>query len=87
MKRLCDWLTDRLDSSLHPYQLTCLMHMTRKCYSDFELQGVLETILNSKTYQTICSRLKVEEATQSVTSGDSKGLRFLSNGAARSDDG
>jgi len=30
---------------------------------------------------------QVEEATQSVTSGDSKGLRFLSNGAARSDDG
>ena len=31
----------------------------QKCYSDFELQGVLENILNSKTYQTICSRLQV----------------------------
>ena len=29
MKLVCDWLTDRLDSSLHPYQLTCLMNMTR----------------------------------------------------------
>ena len=28
-------------------------------YSDFELQGVPENTLNSKTYQTICSRLQV----------------------------
>ena len=29
MKMICDWLTDRLDLSLHPYQLTCLMTITR----------------------------------------------------------
>ncbi|ESP01120.1 hypothetical protein LOTGIDRAFT_139881 [Lottia gigantea] len=76
MKMIGDWLTDRLDLSLHPYQLKCLMNINRKCYSDFELQGVPENILNSKTYQTICSRLQVEEATQSVTQSES-GSRFL----------
>ncbi|KAL4226400.1 secretion activator [Mactra antiquata] len=67
MKMVCDWLTDRLDLSLHPYQLTCIMAIIRKCYSDFELQGVLENTLNSKTYQTICSRLQVEEAKHSLS--------------------
>ncbi|KAK6177364.1 hypothetical protein SNE40_015480 [Patella caerulea] len=71
MKMMCDWLTDRLDLSLHPYQLKCLMNINRKCYSDFELHGVPENSLNSKTYQTICSRLQVEEATQSVTQSES----------------
>ncbi|KAK2147526.1 hypothetical protein LSH36_548g01000 [Paralvinella palmiformis] len=71
MKVICDWLTDRLDQSLHPYQLTCLQNMVKKCFSDFELQGVPETVLDSKTYQTICSRLQVEEATQAVTGGSS----------------
>ncbi|XP_041348328.1 calcium-dependent secretion activator 1-like isoform X2 [Gigantopelta aegis] len=71
MKMVCDWLTDRLDLSLHPYQLNCLMAINRKCYSDFELQGVPENCLNCKTYQTICSRLQVEEATQSVTQSES----------------
>lgn len=88
MKMVCDWLTDRLDSSLHPYQLACLMNITRKCYSDFELQGVSETELNSKTYQTISSRLQVEEATQSVTQSESRSMmKFLSNGASRTSDG
>lgn len=32
----------------------------QKCYSDFELQGVTETILNSRIYQTISSRLQVK---------------------------
>ena len=31
----------------------------QKCYSDFELQGVSEAVLKSKTYQTITSRLQV----------------------------
>ncbi|XP_013399919.1 calcium-dependent secretion activator 1 [Lingula anatina] len=65
MKTLCDWLSNRLDLSLHPVQLQCYQTIAKKCYSDFELQGVSEEILNSKTYQTICNRLQVEEATQS----------------------
>ncbi|XP_070192470.1 calcium-dependent secretion activator 1-like isoform X1 [Littorina saxatilis] len=83
MKMTCDWLTDRLDLSLHPYQLTCLMTITRKVFSDFELQGVPENTLNSKTYQTICSRLQVEEATQSVTQFEtsSRSTTFLSKPA------
>lgn len=88
MKMICDWLTDRLDSSLHPYQLACLMNITRKAYSDFELQGVSETEINSKIYQTVCSRLQVEEATQSVTQTESRSMiKFLSNGASRASDG
>ena len=31
----------------------------QKCYSDFELQGVPEHVLNSKTHQSINSRLQV----------------------------
>eukprot|EP00106_Octopus_bimaculoides_P022760 XP_014790202.1 PREDICTED: calcium-dependent secretion activator 1-like isoform X1 [Octopus bimaculoides] len=85
-KLICDWLTERLDLSLHPYQLTCIMNINKKYYSDFELQGVPETTLNSKTYQTICSRLQVEEATQSVTQSES-GLRgrFMTSGEEESD--
>ncbi|XP_065412031.1 calcium-dependent secretion activator 2 isoform X9 [Chrysemys picta bellii] len=40
-----------------------------KTYRDFRLQGVLEGTLNSKTYDTVHSRLTVEEATVSVTDG------------------
>jgi len=29
MKMICDWLTDRIDCSLHPYQLACLLNITR----------------------------------------------------------
>ncbi|XP_065938780.1 calcium-dependent secretion activator 1-like [Magallana gigas] len=84
MKMICDWLSDRLDLSLHPYQLTCVMTINRKCFSDFELQGVPENALNAKTYQTICSRLQVEEATQSVTQSEnsSKTSRFLGGGGS-----
>lgn len=67
IKMMNDWLAERIDSALHPYQLTCLVSISRKCYSDFELQGVSEAVLNSKTYQSICSRLQVEEATHSVS--------------------
>ena len=42
------------------FRFECIIYFSfQKCYSDFELQGVLENTLNSKTYQTICSRLQV----------------------------
>ncbi|KAK3102520.1 hypothetical protein FSP39_011931 [Pinctada imbricata] len=83
MKMVCDWLTDRLDLSLHPYQLTCLMTINRKIFSDFELQGVPDNVLNTKTHQTVCSRLQVEEATQSVTQSESnRSARFLGGGGS-----
>ena len=44
----------------------------QKLYSDFELQGIEEEKLNSKTYQTITNRLQLEEATASVCDGGSR---------------
>ncbi|TFK11516.1 WD repeat-containing protein 63 [Platysternon megacephalum] len=69
MKVICMWLADRLDLQLHVYQLKTLIKIVKKTYRDFRLQGVLEGTLNSKTYDTVHSRLTVEEATVSVTDG------------------
>nr|XP_032647582.1 calcium-dependent secretion activator 2 [Chelonoidis abingdonii] len=69
MKVICMWLADRLDLQLHIYQLKTLIKIVKKTYRDFRLQGVLEGTLNSKTYDTVHSRLTVEEATVSVTDG------------------
>ncbi|XP_038261223.1 calcium-dependent secretion activator 2 isoform X19 [Dermochelys coriacea] len=69
MKVICMWLADRLDLQLHVYQLKTLIKIVKKTYRDFRLQGVLEGTLNSKIYDTIHSRLTVEEATVSVTDG------------------
>ncbi|KAJ8980725.1 hypothetical protein NQ317_019220 [Molorchus minor] len=70
---LCNWLSERLDHSLHPYQCTCLAHIVKKVYSDFELQGVMEDKLNSKAYQTIAQRMQTEEATCALTMGQAEG--------------
>ncbi|KAH8031175.1 hypothetical protein HPB51_013632 [Rhipicephalus microplus] len=43
-----------------------------KLYSDFELQGIEEEKLNSKVYQTVCSRLQLEEAAASVSDANSR---------------
>ncbi|XP_032677486.1 calcium-dependent secretion activator isoform X2 [Odontomachus brunneus] len=67
IQMLCNWLSERLDHSLHLYQCTCLAHIVKKVYSDFELQGVMEEKLNSKTYQTISKRMQTEEATCALT--------------------
>ncbi|MCP9265670.1 hypothetical protein DINM_021018 [Dirofilaria immitis] len=66
MKMLNDWLTERLQQSLSPYQLTCLSFMVKKIYSDSELQGVDDERLNSKIYQSITRRLQIEEANCSL---------------------
>lgn len=39
----------------------------QKLYSDFELQGVTEDKLNSKTYQNIAVRMNGEEAACALT--------------------
>ncbi|XP_040062934.1 calcium-dependent secretion activator isoform X4 [Ixodes scapularis] len=67
MSLLCSWLSERLDHGLHSFQLSALLHIARKLYSDFELQGIEEEKLNSKVYQTVCSRLQLEEAAASVS--------------------
>ncbi|KAK2500262.1 hypothetical protein MC885_018590 [Smutsia gigantea] len=69
MKVICVWLADRLDLQLHIYQLKTLIKIVKKTYRDFRLQGVLESTLNSKTYDTLHRRLTVEEATASVSEG------------------
>lgn len=51
------------------------LSLLQKTYRDFRLQGVLEGTLNSKTYDTVHSRLTVEEATVSVT--DAGGLQGI----------
>lgn len=60
---ICNWLSERIDHSLHLYQCTCLAVIVKKLYSDFELQGVMEDKLNSKIYQTVSQRMQTEEAT------------------------
>uniref|UniRef100_A0AAY4BEK2 Calcium-dependent secretion activator 2 n=1 Tax=Denticeps clupeoides TaxID=299321 RepID=A0AAY4BEK2_9TELE len=70
IKAVCVWLTDRLDQQLHVYQLKTLIKIVKKSYRDFRLQGVLDTTLNSKNYETVHNRLTVEEATLSVAAGD-----------------
>uniref|UniRef100_A0A8C2YFG8 Calcium dependent secretion activator n=1 Tax=Coturnix japonica TaxID=93934 RepID=A0A8C2YFG8_COTJA len=69
MNVVCTWLTDRMDLQLHIYQLKTLIRIVKKTYRDFRLQGVLDSTLNSKTYETIRNRLTVEEATASVSEG------------------
>ncbi|XP_053155012.1 calcium-dependent secretion activator 1 isoform X2 [Hemicordylus capensis] len=69
MNMICTWLTDRMDLQLHIYQLKTLIRMVKKTYRDFRLQGVLDSTLNSKTYDTVRNRLTVEEATASVSEG------------------
>lgn len=74
MNMICNWLSERLDHTLHPYQCTCLAHIVKKIYSDFELHGVMEDKLNSKAYQTIAQRMQTEEATCALTLGQTDGL-------------
>ncbi|KAK5973403.1 MHD1 domain-containing protein [Trichostrongylus colubriformis] len=62
VKMINEWLTERLQQSLSPYQFTCLSFIVKKMYSDFELQGIDEEKLNSKLYQSINRRLQLEEA-------------------------
>uniref|UniRef100_A0A3Q2PXH4 Calcium dependent secretion activator 2 n=1 Tax=Fundulus heteroclitus TaxID=8078 RepID=A0A3Q2PXH4_FUNHE len=76
MRAVCVWLTDRLDLQLHIYQLKVLIKIVKKTYRDFRLQGVLDGTLNNSSYETICNRLKVEEATAAVKAGD--GLQGIS---------
>ncbi|XP_038553412.1 calcium-dependent secretion activator 1 isoform X4 [Micropterus salmoides] len=68
------WLTDRMDLQLHLYQLKILIRIVKKKYRDFRLQGVLDSTLNSKMYETVRNRLTLEEATASVREGGMQGI-------------
>ncbi|XP_063992218.1 calcium-dependent secretion activator isoform X2 [Diachasmimorpha longicaudata] len=77
---LCNWLSDRLDHNLHLHQCTCLAHIVKKVYTDFELQGVIEEKLNSKTYQTVLQRMQTEEATCALTMSSQNDEGLSENG-------
>ncbi|XP_072527448.1 calcium-dependent secretion activator 2 isoform X2 [Salminus brasiliensis] len=85
MKAVCVWLTDRLDLQLHVYQLKTLIKIVKKSYRDFRLQGVLDSTLNNKNYETIYNRLTIEEATAAVSAGD--GLQGISMRDSDEEDG
>ncbi|XP_058488869.1 calcium-dependent secretion activator 1 isoform X17 [Solea solea] len=74
MNLLGTWLTERMDQQLHVYQLKILIRITKKKYRDFRLQGVLDSTLNSKMYETVRTRLTVEEASASVREGGMQGI-------------
>uniref|UniRef100_A0A672SAA0 Calcium-dependent secretion activator 1 n=1 Tax=Sinocyclocheilus grahami TaxID=75366 RepID=A0A672SAA0_SINGR len=74
MNLLGTWLIDRMDLQLHVYQLKILIRIVKKKYRDFRLQGVLDTTLNSKMYETVRNRLILEEATASVREGGMQGI-------------
>ncbi|XP_071228764.1 calcium-dependent secretion activator 1-like isoform X2 [Salvelinus alpinus] len=74
MNLLGTWLTDRIDLQLHVYQLKILIRVAKKKYRDFRLQGVLDSTLNSKMYDTVRNRLTLEEATASVREGGMAGI-------------
>ncbi|XP_050978406.1 calcium-dependent secretion activator 1 isoform X1 [Labeo rohita] len=74
MNLLGTWLTDRMDLQLHVYQLKILIRIVKKKYRDFRLQGVLDSTLNSKMYETVRNRLILEEATASVREGGMQGI-------------
>lgn len=57
--------------SLHDLLFLCLW---QKKYRDFRLQGVLDSTLNSKMYETVRNRLTLEEATASVREGGMQGI-------------
>uniref|UniRef100_A0A3P9M5H7 Ca2+-dependent activator protein for secretion b n=1 Tax=Oryzias latipes TaxID=8090 RepID=A0A3P9M5H7_ORYLA len=74
MNLLGTWLTERMDQQLHVYQLKILIRITKKKYRDFRLQGVLDSTLNSKMYETVRNRLTMEEASASVREGGMQGI-------------
>ncbi|CAL9704812.1 unnamed protein product [Knipowitschia caucasica] len=74
MNLLGTWLTERMDQQLHVYQLKILIRITKKKYRDFRLQGVLDSTLNSKMYDTVRNRLTMEEASASVREGGMQGI-------------
>lgn len=48
------------------------VYILQKLYSDFELHGVMEDKLVSKTYQTVSQRMQTEEATCALTESSTR---------------
>ena len=58
----------------------------QKKYRDFRLQGVLDSTLNSKMYDTVRTRLTVEEASASVREGGMAGISMKDSDEEDEDD-
>ncbi|XP_023664491.1 calcium-dependent secretion activator 1-like isoform X9 [Paramormyrops kingsleyae] len=86
MNLLGTWLTDRMDLQLHVYQLKILIRIAKKTYRDFRLQGVLDSTLNSKAYETVRNRLTMEEASASVREGGMQGISMKDSDEEDEDD-
>ncbi|XP_023649781.1 calcium-dependent secretion activator 1 isoform X3 [Paramormyrops kingsleyae] len=86
MNLLGTWLTDRMDLQLHVYQLKILIRIVKKKYRDFRLQGVLDSTLNSKMYETVRNRLTLEETTASVREGGMQGISMRDSDEEEDDD-
>lgn len=39
MNMICNWLSERLDHTLHPYQCTCLAHIIKVSQMLFKIQS------------------------------------------------
>ncbi|KAL3315010.1 Ca -dependent secretion activator [Cichlidogyrus casuarinus] len=83
MRMIYEWLIYRKNIALHQYQLKCISTIVKKLFTDFELQGVPNHVLDTITYQTICSRLQVEETTRSVKQETSTSSGLGSTGHRR----
>uniref|UniRef100_A0A6Q2ZAS2 Uncharacterized protein n=1 Tax=Esox lucius TaxID=8010 RepID=A0A6Q2ZAS2_ESOLU len=86
MNLLGTWLTERMDQQLHVYQLKILIRIVKKKYRDFRLQGVLDSTLNSKMYETVRNRLTLEEANASMKEGGMGGISMKDSDEEDEDD-
>ncbi|XP_043234557.1 calcium-dependent secretion activator-like isoform X27 [Amphibalanus amphitrite] len=57
---LCTWLSDRLDRSLHPYQVMCLAHIVKCLGADNKMHGLREEQVEIPHYRTCVERLETE---------------------------
>lgn len=60
--------------------------LPQKKYRDFRLQGVLDSTLNSKMYETVRNRLTMEEASASVREGGMQGISMKDSDEEDDDD-
>jgi len=63
MGMLATWLTNRMDKALHPYQCTCLSHIVKKMYNEYELHGMTDEKIRTAHFTQVEQRMATEEAT------------------------
>jgi hypothetical protein len=76
MGMLATWLTNRMDKALHPYQCTCLSHIVKKMYNEYELHGMTDEKIRTAHFTQVEQRMATEEATcalQNAENSEHKG--------------